>query len=104
MTFKFLNATPEQDFDQMIRQSTLAAIRKLAAKQQTGETLRKQMQLKAMGIDPDSYQYVTEMYQLSIRQENELGAITRTPCTTDLRQLADKYIPEDTEENNDEQQ
>jgi hypothetical protein len=68
MTFKFLNSTPAQDFDHMLRQSSLAAIRKLAEKQQEAARLRKEFEMRRVGWDENSPGWIGEMYQLQLDQ------------------------------------
>ena len=98
MTFNFIEHTPEEDFMEMIRKSSLEAIRKLCEKQQVAERMREEFKLKRMGLGEDDYQYVTAMFELNCRQERELNSISRSPSTADLRQLAEPYLPKDNED------
>jgi predicted ATP-binding protein involved in virulence len=98
MTFKFLNSTPAQDFDHMLRQSSLAAIRKLAERQQAAARLRKEFEMRIVGWDENSPGWINEMYQLTLDQRRELDRLSSTPSTKDLREIAEPYLPEDNDD------
>ena len=96
MTFPFIESDPAGEFMTRLRKSTLEAIKKLAQKQHEGELLRKKLELSRAGLDENDYEYVTAVYELTIRQERELNNITSAPSTTDLRELGSKYINQNT--------